>query len=172
MSSPYIHQVITHSRGAEELLFQFNSILRRLNGEVDLLNPSHDLVYLEDWHNYQHTLNLQAANSLSKKTNATLITNTSLDYSSMRSILGRIVASGPNIMTNFCLKVRPFVGTTTMNPVSAHLTAVAALVGQGDLVLDPFCGTASLLVAAANLGTVQAQFCTNLEYYSIAINII
>jgi len=140
--------------GKRALLLQFNSILRRLNGEVDLLHPSHDLVYLEDWHSYQHTLNLEVALSSQKKnkTNSLTTNNTSLEYSSMRNILGRIVASGPNILTDFSLKERPFVGTTTMNPVSAHLTAAAALVGKGDLVLDPFCGTASLLIAAANLG--------------------
>ena len=39
-----------------------------------------------------------------------------------------------------------------MDSVSAHLTANAGRVSKGDLVLDPFCGTGSLLLAAASLG--------------------
>eukprot|EP01037_Dinobryon_pediforme_P037789 gene37789-45456_t len=67
-------------------------------------------------------------------------------------MLGRIIAEGPSIQVQFDLKKRPFLGTTTMNAVAAHLTAVAALIEPEDLVLDPFCGTCGLLVAAAHLG--------------------
>jgi tRNA G10 N-methylase Trm11 len=35
--------------------------------------------------------------------------------------------------------------------VAAHLSAAAAGVGVSDLVLDPYCGTCSLLLAAAHI---------------------
>jgi len=43
-------------------------------------------------------------------------------------------------------------GTTSMNALSAHLCANAAHIEAGQMVLDPFCGTGSLLIAAAHLG--------------------
>jgi 16S rRNA G966 N2-methylase RsmD len=45
-----------------------------------------------------------------------------------------------------------YIGTTTMDAVVSHLAAVAASVGPGDLILDPFCGTGSLIIACASLG--------------------
>ena len=39
-----------------------------------------------------------------------------------------------------------------MNALSAHLCANAAHIEAGQTVLDPFCGTGSLLIAAAHLG--------------------
>ena len=39
--------------------------------------------------------------------------------------------------------------------VAAHLSAAAAGVGVGDLVLDPYCGTCSLLLAAAHIEQVK-----------------
>jgi len=39
--------------------------------------------------------------------------------------------------------------------VAAHLSAAAAGVGVGDLVLDQYCGTCSLLVAAAHIEQVK-----------------
>jgi hypothetical protein len=43
-------------------------------------------------------------------------------------------------------------GTTSMNALSAHLCANAAHIEAGQTVLDPFCGTGSLLSSAAHLG--------------------
>lgn len=39
-----------------------------------------------------------------------------------------------------------------MNALCAHIAANAAKVQQDQRVLDPFCGTGSLLLAAAYLG--------------------
>jgi len=39
-----------------------------------------------------------------------------------------------------------------MDSISAHLTANAALASRDMLVLDPFCGTGSLIIACASLG--------------------
>jgi len=39
-----------------------------------------------------------------------------------------------------------------MDAVSSHLAANAAYINEGDFVLDPFCGTGSLLISSAALG--------------------
>jgi tRNA (guanine10-N2)-methyltransferase len=75
-----------------------------------------------------------------------------LVYQPLRYFFGRVVAEGPGIVNDFALSTRPFVGTTAMNALCAHLSANAAQVLPGQCVLDPFCGTGSLLVAAAYLG--------------------
>ena len=75
------------------------------------------------------------------------------DYSPKRYIFGRILFSSvENIQNKYSIKDRPFVGTTTMDPIAAHVAAVAADISPGMVVLDPFCGTGSLLIAAAHLG--------------------
>lgn len=68
-----------------------------------------------------------------------------------RALLGREVCRGAAI-AKFNLSARPFLSTTSLEHTVAHLTAAAALAGPGDLVLDPFAGSGSLLVAAAALG--------------------
>jgi tRNA G10 N-methylase Trm11/DNA-directed RNA polymerase subunit M/transcription elongation factor TFIIS len=73
-------------------------------------------------------------------------------YIPLRCVLSRVLAEGPNIMTDYDVKKRPFIGTTTMDAVVSHIAAVAARIGPGDLILDPFCGTGSLLIACASLG--------------------
>ena len=66
---------------------------------------------------------------------------------------------GPNIgegqrqlITQFSIKSRKFIGNTTMDPQLAFLMANLGLVDLGKLVLDPFVGTGSLLLAAAQFG--------------------
>ena len=159
--------------GKKELLKEFAPVLLNLHGSVDLINPINHIIYMEDWHSYHLERNGAIAAdkairiALMSKIDASSMKATDFDaknalpqpsdcsdffYSPHRIILGRIIAEGPNIQTIYEVRQRPFVGTTTMNAVAAHLTAVAAGVGEGDLVLDPFCGTCSLLLAAAQLG--------------------
>ena len=152
--------------GKKELLEEFSPILLNLHGSVDLINPVHHIIYMEDWHSYHMQRNgAVAADKAVRIALNRADTSTSVEfarsppsncsdfsYSPNRIILGRIIAEGPNIQMMYEVRQRPFVGTTTMNAVAAHLTAVAAGVGAGDLVLDPFCGTCSLLLAAAQLG--------------------
>ena len=118
-----------------------------MNGRVDLHNPSHELLYLEDWNTYHEIKGkMKPKNSINNND------NDNNDYVPQRLFLGRIIQNGPKIMTLFDLKTRPYLGTTTMDAISSHLSAVAAQIGVGDIVLDPFCGTTSLLLACAYLG--------------------
>ncbi|XP_053667724.1 tRNA (guanine(10)-N2)-methyltransferase homolog [Anopheles marshallii] len=68
-------------------------------------------------------------------------------------LFGRWIADGKRDMINeISLKHRKFIGNTSMDPQLSLLMANQALVRSGDLVLDPFAGSGSLLVAAAKFG--------------------
>lgn len=56
------------------------------------------------------------------------------------------------MLRKYDLKRRPYIGTTSMPPEESILMANLAAVVPGHLVYDPFCGTGSLLVAAAHCG--------------------
>jgi tRNA (guanine10-N2)-methyltransferase len=57
-----------------------------------------------------------------------------------------------HLLTQFSIKSRKFIGNTTMDPLLAFLMANLGLVDNGKMVLDPFVGTGSLLLAAAHFG--------------------
>ena len=59
---------------------------------------------------------------------------------------------GPPICSDFEVRGRPYIGTSTLDALSSHIAANAALVRPGFVVLDPFCGTGSLLLSSAFLG--------------------
>ncbi|XP_063227536.1 tRNA (guanine(10)-N2)-methyltransferase homolog isoform X2 [Bacillus rossius redtenbacheri] len=66
---------------------------------------------------------------------------------------GRWVASGQrDLLARLSLKTRKFIGNTSMDPQLSILMANQARIVDGDLVLDPFVGSGSLLVAAAHFG--------------------
>ncbi|XP_063540773.1 tRNA (guanine(10)-N2)-methyltransferase homolog [Cydia strobilella] len=66
---------------------------------------------------------------------------------------GRWVADGQrDLIQQHSLKKRTFIGNTSMDPALALLAANQAQVRDGDIVLDPFVGSGSLLVAAAHFG--------------------
>lgn len=68
-------------------------------------------------------------------------------------LFGRWIADGRrNLIKEISLKDRKFIGNTSMDPQLSLLMANQGLVKNGDLVLDPFCGTGSILVSAAKFG--------------------
>lgn len=60
------------------------------------------------------------------------------------------------------MKSRKFIGNTSMDAQLSLLMANQAQVKDGDLVLDPFVGSGSLLVAAAQFGGYV--FGTDIDY--------
>lgn len=156
-----------------DLLTQLAPIGLKFKGRVDLKSPEHHLVYLEDWHTYHDELHaliaqiktqrLQAVTGGLDSSHSThadspdVVALRKLKYKPLRCIIGRVVGEGPAVVTRYDLRNRPFIGTTSMNPLSAYLSANAARVTAGQRVLDPFCGTGSLLVAAASLGEHNGQ---------------
>ncbi|XP_048007128.1 LOW QUALITY PROTEIN: tRNA (guanine(10)-N2)-methyltransferase homolog [Leguminivora glycinivorella] len=66
---------------------------------------------------------------------------------------GRWVADGQReVIQQHSLKKRTFIGNTSMDPALALLAANQAQLQDGDIALDPFVGSGSLLVAAAHFG--------------------
>ena len=77
-----------------------------------------------------------------------------------RLYFGRVVASGQRELPGrYDLKKRNYIGTTSLD---AELSLVMANLGQvraHDLVYDPYCGTASTLVAAAGRTAQTSRRC-------------
>uniref|UniRef100_A0A1B0D2G0 tRNA (guanine(10)-N(2))-methyltransferase TRMT11 n=1 Tax=Phlebotomus papatasi TaxID=29031 RepID=A0A1B0D2G0_PHLPP len=68
-------------------------------------------------------------------------------------LFGRWIADGRRSdLKELSLKRRKFIGNTSMDPQLSLLMANQALIREGDLILDPFVGTGSLLVSAARFG--------------------
>lgn len=68
-------------------------------------------------------------------------------------LFGRWIADGQrHLIKELSLKKRKFIGNTSMDAQLSLLMANQALVQSGDIVLDPFVGTGSLLVSAAKFG--------------------
>lgn len=130
--------------GKSQLLDTFLPVLKELHGSVDLKRPAHVLRYIEDWQGY-HTLELAGLIGRDAGYDA------ELQLVRKRCFFGRVVAQGPSVASAFDLKSRAFIGVTAMQPMNAHVACVLAHVGPGRRVLDPFCGTASTLIAAAHL---------------------
>lgn len=54
--------------------------------------------------------------------------------------------------SKFDLKIRPYLGPTTLSDELAFLMSNMAMVDEGDFVYDPFCGTGSILTSATYFG--------------------
>ena len=148
-----------------ELLSKFNPTLKALGGNVDLKGAAHDLIYLEDWHNFHQEVTLKEQQRAKSREAGTTLwegeeeereiaqrERDKNDYVPLKSIIGEIIAEPLPVESLFDLRRRPFLGTTSMCAVSSHLASVAANAGLGRRVLDPFCGTGSLLLSSAYLG--------------------
>ncbi|KAG8036313.1 hypothetical protein G9C98_003636 [Cotesia typhae] len=100
-------------------------------GPVDLSNPDNSFYYIEYY----------GINSNNKSENPEKL------------FFGKWIADGQrNLIQKLSLKTRKFIGTTSMDPQLSLLMANQAQVKNGDIILDPFVGTGSLLVAAAQFG--------------------
>jgi len=84
-----------------------------------------------------------------------------LDY-----FFGRwICDSERHALHKYSLKERHFIGNTSMDPQLAMIMANLAQVENGHLVVDPFVGTGSLLVAAAHFGGYVCG--TDIDYQTL-----
>lgn len=57
-----------------------------------------------------------------------------------------------SLLSKYDLRKRPYIGTTSMPPEESLVMANMCRIKPGEVVYDPFCGTGSLLVAAAHFG--------------------
>ncbi|VDM92386.1 unnamed protein product, partial [Onchocerca ochengi] len=70
-----------------------------------------------------------------------------------RLYFGKLIGCGQGQLKNhYSLAERCYIGNTTIDPELSFLQANIAKVDVGSLVLDPFCGTGGLLIAAAHFG--------------------
>lgn len=68
--------------------------------------------------------------------------------------VGKFIAEGSrDLINSISLKTRKFIGNTSMSPELSILMATQGLCKKNCLVLDPFCGTGSMLIAAALFGS-------------------
>jgi len=71
----------------------------------------------------------------------------------VKIMFGRQLGEGQRErISKLSIKKRKFIGNTTMDPTLSLLMANLAKVAAGHIVLDPFVGTGSLLLAAAEFG--------------------
>ncbi|XP_067619700.1 tRNA (guanine(10)-N2)-methyltransferase homolog isoform X2 [Eurosta solidaginis] len=102
-----------------------------LHGEIDLKSPQAEWCYIEFWG----------------------LDPTSVPQTPEDILFGRLIAKGQrNLIKELSLKKRKFIGNTSMDAQLSLLMANQALVKNGDLILDPFVGTGSLLISAAKFG--------------------
>ena len=132
MSFKYLVSSFGKCLSLEDQKERINKLEQVLNlqGVIKLLDPELTIAYFEErGHN----------------TNETGI---------KRVYFGRLIAEGcgSKIVSQFDLKKRSYVGTTSMDAELSLLSANQALVKPGFLVYDPFVGTGSFLVAAAYFG--------------------
>lgn len=117
-----------------------------LNGPVSLKNPEFSLYYIEQ---YKHA-NDKADNVENIEANCP-----DDNRERLPSIVyfGRWLCAGNrSLITRHSLKTRIYIGNTSLDPQLALIMANLAGVRAGSLILDPFVGTGSTLVAAAALG--------------------
>ncbi|KAF8284844.1 putative methyltransferase [Trypanosoma cruzi] len=74
----------------------------------------------------------------------------------LRVFCGALVSESnrQHLLATYDLKRRPYIGTTSMPSEPAFVMVHLAHVRRGNYVFDPFCGTGSILIAAAHYGAV------------------
>lgn len=100
------------AEGKRLLLSRFQPLFQLIEGSAASSTPTHELIYLEDWHSYQRGLNALIAD---RKASGSVASPEELlqyaaSYTPHRCVWGRILAVGPSIVNSFDLRRRPFVG--------------------------------------------------------------
>ncbi|VDN59188.1 unnamed protein product [Dracunculus medinensis] len=66
---------------------------------------------------------------------------------------GKLIGFGQShLVQKYNLQERRYIGNTTMDPALSFIQANMVKANHGSLILDPFCGTGGLLIAAAHFG--------------------
>ena len=168
-------------RGKVELMEKLDALLSPLPGAVELRSPTHVVAMIEDcrepepeggWDGWQEARPAgDGADSdgdgdergdergeRAKRAKPAWIADDSCGrppwvQAPHHLFLGRQLSRGASHrLARFSLSDRRYLGRTTLPPDLAYLMAVQAHVLPGSLVLDPFCGTASILMSCASLG--------------------
>lgn len=126
--------------GKVGLIETLGGLLGELPGRVELKGPAHVITMIEDC---RSIINSDMA-AKDKKTMANAPSTL---------FLGRRLAEGaaPHL-ARLSLSERSYLGRTTLPPDLAYLMAIQARCVPGSVVLDPYCGTCSILMSCAVLG--------------------
>lgn len=120
-------------RGSKDILKRVGDLGLPFLGKADLKNPEHLF-----W-------------SVVSDTKET----PSLPQTPRHCFFGRVVGqSDRSTLKRYDLKQRSYLGPTSMDAEMALLMANFAQARPGGVILDPFCGTGSMLVAAAHYGAM------------------
>lgn len=117
-------------------MHEFSPLLSKLKAKVRLKNPDYEVWIMEDVfppNGHRH------------------IVDKSGDPTQIFLAL-KIATGGQHVATNYSLKRRDYIGTTSMDAELAFLMANQALVTNKSILMDPFVGTGSILISAAAFG--------------------
>ena len=129
-----------HPRERRDRVESFRDVLGVLvKRKVELNNPDHELILLEDCRSLQSDIN---AGQPQPPHHVYLLLKVS---SSTRPTVRELAELSD-------VKKRAFIGTTTLPADRALLMSNLGLVGTAMTVLDPFCGSGGLLLSSALLG--------------------
>lgn len=118
-------------------------------GPVDVVNPKMDLTISLDYTRFRHV----TASTITSAEEGGLIRQVRSD---VPTYFGRLIARGgmKETLKVHDLKKRLYLGPTSLDDSLALILANISGVQRGMLAYDPFVGTASILVALAQLGCV------------------
>uniref|UniRef100_A0A0G4HX19 Uncharacterized protein n=1 Tax=Chromera velia CCMP2878 TaxID=1169474 RepID=A0A0G4HX19_9ALVE len=143
------------SLSAEEkkkLMDSFGFLWER-DEKIDLQNPETTIHIIEEW---GHARSAKSDSGVTPDVSTSTADPPPPPRQPKRFVFGRIVADGRVSRScwfqKFALNERPVLGPTTMDNELAFLMSNMAKVRKGTTVLDPFVGTAGLLVSASHFG--------------------
>lgn len=115
---------------------KFGSLLSLFKGKVRLEGPDEEFWIMEDvFPKMGHFV------------------DTGHEEGTRQVFIGRLVGLGnAGLGARFTLKKRRYIGPTSMDAELAFVMMNMGKVGKGKVVVDPFCGTGSILVSAAAFG--------------------
>ena len=126
--------------GKVGLIETLGGLLGELQGRVELKDPAHVIAMIEDCRSIINS-------DTDVKDEKTMANAPSTLF------LGRRLAEGAaSHLARLSLSERSYLGRTTLPPDLAYLMAMQARCVPGSIVLDPFCGTCSILMSCAVLG--------------------
>eukprot|EP00466_Bigelowiella_natans_P017876 jgi/Bigna1/74668/fgenesh1_pg.30_\ len=116
-------------------------------GPVKFRNPALNIAVIEFWRNHDDHDNI----TLEKAFFGEVLVSEDIRDQQLRGDAVRLGGKGKRLEA-FSLRKRHYCGFTAMDPELSFLMCNLAGVLPGSRVLDPFCGSCSILLAAAHLG--------------------
>ena len=133
---------------------RFRGVLK-FQGPVNLAAPDHQFWIFEDYSDSYNASSAASGSASAPSSSSSSASSTTPTLPPPRRIyFFREVCrgQGSRLASQYSLKKRLYLGPTSMDTELSFVMANQGLVRKGSVVMDPFVGTGSLLVAAAALG--------------------